>query len=103
MEDLDRLLAERDLDRRQLAGLAVGFLARRGDEEVEQDVLAAGRVDQHEAAGAGPRQGRLADERHEHRGDRGVDRVAAGAQRVGSGLGRQRVPGGDDASHAAQP
>ena len=75
--------------------------ARRLDEEVEQHRLAAGRRDEHVAAGAEPGEQRLGDERREHRGERGVDRVAAGAQDLGAGLGGHGMAGGDDAAHRA--
>ena len=61
-------------------------------------------VDEHEAAGAEAGQRALDREGGEHRGDRGVDGVAALAQHPGAGLGGQRVAGGDDAAaHARQP
>ena len=53
--------------------------------------------DEHVAAGARPGQQRLGDPRRQHRRDRGVDGVAAGAQDVGAGLRGQRVAGGHDA------
>ena len=72
--------------------------ARRRDHEVEQHRLAAGRRDEHVAARAEPGQQRLGHERRHQRRQRGVDRVAAGAQDVRAGLGGQRVAGRDDAA-----
>ena len=69
----------------------------RRDEEVEQHRLAARRRHEHVAAGAEPGQQRLGHERREHRRQRGVDRVAAGAQDVRAGGRGQRVAGRDDA------
>ena len=74
-----------------------------GDEEVEQVVLAARRVHEHEAARARAGERRLGHERHEHRGDGGVDGVAAGAQDVGGRLGGHGVSGCDDSSHGGEP
>ena len=75
-----------------------------GHEEVEQHVLVGG-VDEHEAAGPQPGERALGDEGGQHRGDRGVDRVAALAQDAGPRLGGQRMPGRDCPSraHRAQP
>ena len=98
MEDLARVAGEVDLDgneRRALLGVAP--VARRRDEEVEQDGLLAGRRDEHVAARAGAAQQRLGDPRRQHRRDRGVDGVAAVAQDVGASLGGQRMAGGDHA------
>ncbi len=55
-----------------------------------------GRGDEHVAAGAEPGQQRLGDERREHRGQRRVDGVAAGAEDLRAGLGREGMPGRDD-------
>ena len=71
---------------------------RRRDEEVEQHGLLPGRGDQHVAAGAEPGQQRLGHERGEHRRQRRVDRVAAGAEELRAGLGGHGVAGGDDAA-----
>ena len=82
----------------------VRAVAGRGDEEVQQHRLLARPRDEHVAARAGPGEQRLGDPRREHRGDGGVDGVAARAQRVDAGLRGQRVAGGHDAPrgvHAA--
>ena len=60
-------------------------------------------VHDHEAAGARPGERRLGDERHQHRRDRRVDRVAAGAQDIRPGLGRERMAGCDHPSHRREP
>jgi hypothetical protein len=73
------------------------------DEEVEQEVLARGRVGEHEAPRAEPGERALGRERHQHRGDGGIESVAALAQHLCPRLGGQVVAGGDDASHRAQP
>ena len=65
--------------------------------------LAVGRRDEHVAAGAEAGQQRLGDERREHRRQRGVDRVAAGAEDLRTGLCGEGMTGGDDAAHAAEP
>ena len=58
------------------------------DEEVEQRRVPPGRVDEHEAARPEARQRALGGERRQHRGDGGIDRVAALAQRPSApGLG----------------
>ena len=77
----------------------------RGDHEVQQHRLTAGRGDQHVAARAEPGQQRLGHERRHQRGQRRVDGVAAGAQDVGAGGGGQGVTGRDDAafSHPQPP
>jgi hypothetical protein len=79
MERLGHLVGEGDVERLQLTRLLVGAQARGRDEEVEQHVLAVRRVDEHEAAGAGPGQRGLAHPRHQHRRDGRVDGVAARA------------------------
>ena len=71
-------------------------------EEVEQVVLAAGRVGEQEAAGAERRQRALGRERGEHRADGGVERVAAVAERLRAGLGGHVVARGDYAFHRRQ-
>jgi hypothetical protein len=104
IEPLDRLLGEADVDRLELGVPALGQpLAGRGDEEVEQVVLAPGRVDQHEPAGARPRERRLRGEAHQHGGSGGIDRIATFAQHVGPGPGRKRMTSGNDTSHGGEP
>lgn len=103
VEDLDGV-AEGDADRHQLgARLVVGAAAGDLDEEVEQLGLLARLHDEHVAAGAEPGQQRLGRERGQHRGERGVDGVAAGAQHVGAGLGAERMSRRDDAARALLP
>jgi hypothetical protein len=99
VEDLHGI-AERDVDRHQRrAPREVRPAPRRLHEEVEQHRLAVGRYDEHVATGPEARQERLGDERREHRGQRGVHRVAAGAEDLCAGGGGLRVAGGDDAAH----
>jgi hypothetical protein len=74
-------------------------VAGRGDEEVEQHIVAAGGDDEHVATGAEAGQHRLGDERREHRRQGGVHRVAAGAQDVRAGAGGGGMTGRDDATH----
>jgi len=69
----------------------------RGDEEVEQLGLAARAGDEQVAARPEPREEGLADEGGEDGGERGVDRVAAGAQDVRPRPRGDRMTGGDDA------
>ena len=64
-------------------------------------VLAARRVDEHEPARARTRERRLGGERHQHRGHRGVDRIAAGPENVGASLGGAWVPGCHNPFHGA--
>ena len=103
MEDLDRV-AEVDVDRAQRRVLgAVGEpAARRLDEEVEQHGILAGRRGEHVAARAEPGEHRLGDERGEHRRQRGVHGVAAGAEDLRAGRSGDGVARGDDAAHRAQ-
>ena len=89
-------IPEGDVDGEQIGLGAVAAARRRGHEEVEQHRLEAGAGDEHVAAGAEARQQRLGHERREHRGERGVDGVAAFAQHLRTGRRRQRVPGGND-------
>ena len=63
-------------------------------------MVSAPRVDEHVAAGAEPGQRALGDARGQHRGDRGVDGVAALAQHPRPRLGGQRVAGSDYAARA---
>ena len=58
------------------------------DHEVQQHRLPAGRRDEHVAARTEPGQQRLGHERRHQRRQRGVDRVAAGAQDVRAGSER---------------
>ena len=81
----------------------VGAVAGGGDEEVEQRRRGARLGHEHVAAGAEPGQLRLGDERRRHRGERGVDRVAAGAQHLRAGVSGQRMARGDDALHGRGP
>jgi hypothetical protein len=101
VEDLGCLRGELDPDRHELAHAHLGTEPEpgRGDEEVEQPALTAGRVHEHEPARAGTGQRRLTGEGHQTGGDRRVDSVAARAQRAFPCLGRQRMARGDDTSH----
>ena len=55
--------------------------------------------DEHVAAGAEPGELRLGDERGGHGGERRVDGVAAGAQRLRAGVSREWMACRDDALH----
>ena len=94
-------VAERDLDRLELARLASGAEARRRDEEVQQRLGLARSGHQHVAAGARSGQQWLGDPRHEHGGDRGVDRVATLTQDARAGLRGERMAGSHHAVHTA--
>jgi hypothetical protein len=59
-------------------------------------------VNHHEAAGAEAGQRALDRERGEDRGDRGIDRVATGAQDAGARLGGQGMARGDDPGQGAR-
>jgi hypothetical protein len=95
VEHLGRV-AEGHVDRHERRPVAA---ARRGDEEVEQHVVLAGRRHEHVAARAEARQQRLGDEGGEHRGQRRVHGVAAGAEGVRAGLRREGMSGRDDSAH----
>jgi hypothetical protein len=96
-------VAEVDVDREQRRVRSAGREPAPGrlDEEVEQHRVLARRRDEHVAAGAEAGEHRLGDERREHRRQRGVHGVAAGAERVRAGFGGDRMAGGDDAAHDA--
>ena len=81
----------------------VGPEAGGGDEEVEQRRRLARLGDEHEPARPEPGQLRLGDERDGHGRERGVDRVAAGAQDLRTGVSGQRMARGDDPVHGAGP
>ena len=96
MEDLHGV-PEGHVDRIELRRTAILPARGRLDEEVEQNGLLAGARDEHMPAGAQPREQRLGSERHQHRADGRIDRVAPGAQHLRAGLRGQGMPGGDDA------
>ena len=103
VEDLHGV-AEVDHDgvqRRALAGRAESAATMKSS----STGVAARRRDEHVAARAEPGQQRLGHERRHQRGQRRVDRVAAGAQDLRAGLGGQGVAGRDDAalSHPRPP
>ena len=98
VERLHGLGVEVDRHRRQLDPALGPVLARRGDEEVDQGRLLPP-AHHHEAAGAEAGQRALDREGGEHRGDRGVDRIAALAQHLGARLGGEGMPRRDDAAH----
>ena len=100
VEHLDRV-AEVDVDGQQRRVRRAGLEAasRRLDEEVQQHRRRAGRRDEHVAAGAEPGEHRLGDERREHGGQRGVDRVAARAQDLRARARCYGMARGDDAAH----
>ena len=79
----------------------IGPEAGGGDEEVEQRRRLARLGHEHEPARPEPGQLRLGDERDGHGRERGVDRVAAGAQDLRTGVSGQRMARGDDALHGA--
>ena len=88
------------VDRQQL-GIhpSLGALPRsrgRRHEEVQQRHGNIPAGDQHVASGPEAGEQRLGHERGQHRGDDRIHRVAAVAQNPRSGVGGQRVPGGDD-------
>ena len=91
-------VAERHVQRRQLAGPTVGSAEPgRGDEEVQQRRLLAAAGDEHVATGAGTGEQWLGRPRGQHRRERRVDGVPAVGQHVGPGLRGQRMTGGDHA------
>ena len=100
VEHLDRV-AERHGDRDQLGRVRGRVRPPRARAPRRRSRAAPGGSpgvhDEHVAAGPEPGQQRLARERGEHRGERRVDGVAAGPQRVGARLRGQRMPRGDDA------
>jgi len=101
VEDLDDV-AERHVHRdERRARRGVGLPTRRLHEEVEQHRVAVRRDDQHEAPGPETGEEGLGHEGSEHRPDRRVHGVAAGAEHVRAGVGRGRVARGDDAAHVA--
>jgi hypothetical protein len=103
VEDLNGV-AEGDADRQQLrAPRSIGAAARRLDEEVEQHRFARAGRDEHVSAAPQPGQAGLGTERDARRRDRGVDRVAARGENVGSGLSGAGMAGGDDAAHGVSP
>ena len=100
MEELERLVVPPHLRRGELSRLEpVEAAARRSHEEVEQAIAPVGGVHEHEAAGAGPGEGRLRGERHERRRHGRVDGVATLAQDARPGLRRERVTASHHTSH----
>jgi hypothetical protein len=96
VKDLDHV-TEDDRDWHELnATRRVAAAPRRLDEEVQQHVFPIGGSDKHVATGAQTREQRLADEGRAHRGEGGVNRVAARTQRAGARFGGQRMPSGHD-------
>ena len=100
-EDLRRRPVEVDVDRLHVRlDRPAGALPGQRDEEVEQAIrLVAGPVHEQEPARRRPRERALGDPGGEGGGEARVDGVAALGKDFGAGLGRQRVPGSDRASH----
>ena len=99
VEDLDGVRSVKQNRDRDQFRLGHGALAARHlDEEVEQLRVPAGLAGQHVAAGSESRQRALRSKRRHHRGNRGVDRVAALSKRPRSGLGGNRMPSRNDSA-----
>jgi hypothetical protein len=99
VEDLRRLRAEVDGDRNQLSSALAARAPGNLHEEVEQHVLGARVVYEHEPTGAKPGQGTLGDERGEDRGHRGVHGVSSLPQHPGPGLRGHWMAGRHGAAH----